>query len=130
GRRAWLNLIERARPILLQDPRQGAVREQPAARLAGGTVIHLVFGVADTLHRRSVHGARLAEPAVHGHPVPERRHLLRERLAGFGTQARHPAGQGVPHGVEQPLALLGRDPAGETERSEERRVGKEWGSRW
>src|SRR5580658_2673555 len=52
GRSPFLNrlqLIERARPILAQQPRQRAVRQQFPARLTRGAVIRLIRGVTDAL---------------------------------------------------------------------------------
>ena len=56
---------------------------EPATGLAGGAVVHFVFGVADPLDRRPADRARLAVPAVHGHPLPKCSDLLREPVSGF-----------------------------------------------
>ena len=47
-------------PVFLEQARQRTVGEQPAARLAGGAVVGFVVDVANPLHRRTTHGARLA----------------------------------------------------------------------
>ena len=76
---ALLQLLERPRPVVLEQPRQRAIGQQLAAGLAGRTVVRFVRGVANALHRRAAHRTRLAVAAVHGHPVAKRRHLLGKR---------------------------------------------------
>src|SRR5439155_6230491 len=76
-----LQLLERAGPIFLEEPRQRTVGEQPPARLTGRAVVHLVLRVADPLHPRAAHGTGLPVPPVHRHALAERRHLLGEPLA-------------------------------------------------
>ncbi len=46
-----LPLLERARPVVLQQPGQGAVREHAAAGLTRRAVIDFVLGIADPLYR-------------------------------------------------------------------------------
>src|SRR5262249_1022739 len=79
-RPSLLHLLERARPIRLQQSRQRAVREQTAVGLAAGAVIGLVVGVDDALHRRAADRTRLAEAAMHGHLRTERGDLLRKAI--------------------------------------------------
>src|ERR1700689_5517845 len=73
-----LQLVKSARPILPQQPRQRAVRQQFPARLAGGAVIRLIRGVADALHFGAAARAWLAVTPMDGHAVAERRDLLRK----------------------------------------------------
>src|SRR5213080_2431495 len=87
---ALIPFLQGARPVLLQEPRDGPVGEEPAPGLTGGAVVHFVFGIPDALHRRPTHGARLAEAAVHGHPLAECSHLFRKRVARLGAQSFHP----------------------------------------
>src|SRR6185503_18624282 len=62
---ALLQLLEAARPVLLEEARQAAIGEQPALGLTGRTVVRLVVGVHDALHPGAAHRARLAVLAVH-----------------------------------------------------------------
>src|SRR5688572_32841435 len=87
---ALLELLERARPVLLEQPRQRPIGEQLAAGLAHRAVVRLVLGVDDTLHRRPAHRARLAELAVHRHLGPERGDLVGEAVADLGAEPRGP----------------------------------------
>src|SRR5205823_13568884 len=88
-----LPLFQRARPILPQQARQRAVGEQAPARLTGGAVIHLTCRIANPLHRRAAHWARLAEPPMHRHSGPESGDLLRKTVACLRLQAADPHAQ-------------------------------------
>ena len=59
-----LELFQSARPVLLEQARKRAVRQELAARLADGAVIGLVIGVADALHLGAAARARLAVAAL------------------------------------------------------------------
>lgn len=52
-----LELVERPRPVGLQQPRQGTVGKQSPLGLTGGTVVDLVLAVHDSLHRRAARRA-------------------------------------------------------------------------
>src|SRR2546423_3502892 len=43
-------LVDRLRPVAMQQPRQGPIRQQASSGLATGTVIRLILCVDDTLH--------------------------------------------------------------------------------
>src|SRR5690606_2233385 len=101
-----LELVDRLRPVVLQQARQRPVGQETAPGLAGGAVVRLVVGVDDPLHRRSAPWARLAVLAVHRHVGPERRHLLRPPPPHLGPQLLGPAGQAVLDGPVEPLQLL------------------------
>src|SRR5437016_12875607 len=79
-------LLQRPRPILVQQSRQAAVREHSAAGLAYGTVIGFVGRVANALHLRAATWARLPVLAMHGHLRPEGRNLC-------GTLSSRPLAQ-------------------------------------
>src|SRR5205807_2119472 len=81
--------------VLLQQTRQGPIREHPPAGLTRGTIVHLVFGVADPLDRRAAHRTRLAIPAVHRHLLAERRDSLGETVPRRFAQALDPGAQRV-----------------------------------
>ena len=59
-----LEFFQSARPVLLEQARKRAVRQELAARLADGAVIGLVIGVADALHLGAAARARLAVAAL------------------------------------------------------------------
>src|SRR6266542_2328144 len=85
---ALFHLLERARPVGSEQPRQRAIREQLATRLALRAVVGLAVSKADALHGRAAVGAGLAVAAVHGHARPEGRHALGE-LAGRRLSQPH-----------------------------------------
>src|SRR5258705_7539749 len=62
-----LERVDRSGPALVQQPRERAVGQDDAARLAARAVVAFVLGVNDALHRRSAHRAGLSESAVRGH---------------------------------------------------------------
>src|ERR1700675_2445892 len=64
-------LVDRARPILLQQSRQGAVREQLPVGLAARAIIRLIVGVPNALYGRTTDRAWLTELAVHSHLFAE-----------------------------------------------------------
>src|ERR1022692_207929 len=79
-------LLQRARPLLSQQPRESPVRQYLAARLAARTVVGFIAGITNAQHLLAASRAWLPIAPVHGHPVAERGHLLREFLPGFGAQ--------------------------------------------
>src|SRR5262249_49789718 len=79
------------RPVLLEQPRQRAVREQAAPGLAAGTVIRLVVCVTNALHLGAAHRTGQTEAAVHAHVRPEGRDLLRKLSAAAGAPPPDPA---------------------------------------
>src|SRR6185503_11504730 len=71
-------LVDRARPALLQQPRQRAVGEDPSAGLAARAVVGFILRVDDALNRRAADRAGLAVAPVHRHLLAEGGHLFRE----------------------------------------------------
>src|SRR5207247_9328977 len=67
-----LQLLQRLRPVLMQETRERTVREEAAARLTARAVVGLVVRVNDPLHGRAAVGTRLAVAAVHRHVGTER----------------------------------------------------------
>src|SRR5205823_14892664 len=78
-----LQLLRCLRPIFLEQQRERTVGQQLAVRLAAGTIIRLVVGVSNSLHRRAAKRTRLTELAVDGHLRPERGDVLRKTDAVF-----------------------------------------------
>src|SRR4026209_1835233 len=68
---ALWQLVDRARPALLQEPRQGASGEDAAAGLAARAIVGLVLRIHDPLHRSAANRAGLAVAPVHRHLFPE-----------------------------------------------------------
>src|SRR5580698_2654987 len=62
-----LQLVQASRPIRAEQARQSPIGEQLSARLTAGTIIRLLVGVADTLHRITAARARLAVAPVYRH---------------------------------------------------------------
>src|SRR5215207_7700558 len=83
-------VVEGARPALLEQPRKRAVGEDLTAGLAARAVIRLVLGVHDALHRRAAYGARLAVASMDGHVFPERGDLFGKPFTGLTPQAFRP----------------------------------------
>src|SRR5262245_13687566 len=70
GVQGWMLLLpvlDGPGPIFPQQPAQRAIRKHFAPGLAAWAVIDLVFRIADPLHQRPAHGARLPEAPVHRH---------------------------------------------------------------
>src|SRR5437016_3192924 len=109
-------LLERARPVFLQQPRQCPIGEHPPAGLARRTVVHLVFGVTDPLDRRAAYRTRLAIPAVHRHLRAECRDPLGKSITRRRAQPFDPAAQRLLRGATQPLDFLGAELGGQLER--------------
>src|ERR1700761_4890215 len=63
-------------PIVLEQTRERAIREQAPAGLAARAVVRLVVSVANALHQRPTDGARLAETAMHRHFGTKGGHLF------------------------------------------------------
>src|ERR1700675_222031 len=107
-RRAGLALfhrLERPRPVALEQARERAVGEKPAARLAARAVVDLVLGVNDTLHRRAAHRAGLAIAAVHGHPLAKRGDVLGKSLDRVAGEPLRPLGERAARRLEEPRDL-------------------------
>src|SRR5947209_9567354 len=98
-----LELLDGARPILLEQARKRTVGEQPAARLAGRAIVRFVLGVDDALDGRAAHRTGLAVAAVNGHVLAERGYLLGEAALRVVTQALDPFLEDLTRGCEQQL---------------------------
>ena len=88
-----LELLERLRPVVLQQPREPAIGQQLAAGLAGRAVVGFVDGV----HDRAGSACRTPGTASRtGRAPPSRREMpspSRESVAGFGDQRVAPLRQ-------------------------------------
>ena len=62
-----LHVLERLRPVVAEQPRERAVRQQPSAGLALCAVVGLVARIDDALHRSAADRTRLTIAAVNGH---------------------------------------------------------------
>src|SRR4051812_7360537 len=71
----FLEVVDRLRPVVLQQPGERSVREELSARLAPRAVVGLVLGVDDALDRRLADRAGLPVLAMHREVLPERRDL-------------------------------------------------------
>src|SRR5260221_12990821 len=76
-----LELIQRLRPVLAQQTRQGAIGEQAAAGLARRTVVRFVPRGRDPLNGRAAPRTGLAVPPVRRDARPGRRHFFGKRAA-------------------------------------------------
>src|SRR5260370_21680266 len=74
----FVHLLQGARPIFSQQPRQRTIGEEPPLGLALRAVVRLVIRVANPLYCRAADWARLTESSMHGHPFSEGGHLLGE----------------------------------------------------
>src|ERR1039457_732200 len=102
-------LLQRARPVLAEQARKAAIRQHLAARLAARTIVCFIAAVANALHLLAASRAWLPIAPVHGHPVAERGHLLREFLPGFGAQPVEPQRQSIARGGVQTRDLVRRE---------------------
>ena len=92
--RSCFPLVDVAGPVVLEQAGQAPVGQHPPAGLAPRTVVRLVLGVADALHRRTAHRAWLPEAPVHRHRVVKGGDLLGESIAGLGAEPIGPFGEG------------------------------------
>src|SRR5258708_194672 len=111
-------LFQGARPIVLEQLGQGAIREQLPARLASRAVVGFVFGVHNPLNRRAANRARLSEFAVHRHFLSKCGDLLWKFVAGFLAQSLRPFEQRLASGVVEPNLLLLAELKGKLDRRE------------
>lgn len=119
---AVLELLERTRPVLLQQAGEGAVGEKPSAGLTGRAVVGLVSGIDDSLDRRAAHGTGLAMAPVHGHLVVERSDPFGELLSRLAPQPVGPVDQGSPDGLVEPHDLFSAQGIRQLERRQSRAV--------
>src|SRR6185437_3326093 len=119
----WLirsELVERFRPILLEQAGQGSIGKKPAAGLAARAVVRLVLGVPDALHRTCANGTRQPEAAVNRHVVAEGRYLLGELSARERPQTLRPEPKLLARGRVQALDLRIIEPARQHDRRQPR----------
>src|SRR5690348_18394890 len=88
-----LQHLDAPRPVLAQEPRERTIGEQATVRLTARAVVGLVVRVADALHGRAAHGARLSIAAVHRHPFAEGGYLRRKAVARLGAEPLGPFGE-------------------------------------
>src|SRR5579872_6810575 len=82
-----LELLQGARPVFVQQPRQRPVGEQTATGLAWRAVVGLVGGIADALHLRTASRTRLAIAPMHRHLGTKRCYFFGESVSGLDTQS-------------------------------------------
>src|ERR1700745_2918619 len=73
-----LEFVQCARPVFAEQARQSAISQKLSAGLAHGAIFGFVLRVTDALDFRAAARARLFVTAVHGHALPERRHVFGE----------------------------------------------------
>ena len=117
-----LHLLERTRPVLLEESREGAVGQDAAAILTLRAVVRLVRTAHDALYRRLAVRTRLAKLPVHGHAGMKSGHLVREAVAHFGSQALRPLAERRTRRVEERRHLLFRDPSRQLDGGQPRSV--------
>src|SRR5260370_40682461 len=71
-----LELLERARPVRPQEPRQTAIGKNFSSRLASSTVVRFVVRVANPLNLFSTSWAGLAIPSVNPHVLAKRGYVF------------------------------------------------------
>src|SRR5215469_1537509 len=102
-------LLERLRPIALEQPRETAVGEELSASLTTRAIVRLIVGVADALHRIAAARAGLAKAPVHYHSFSKRSNALRERGAGFGLQPIDPELQRCARSLVEAFPFVGSE---------------------
>src|SRR5690606_16696267 len=80
-----LQLLDRLWPVPLEQARQATIGEQLALSLTAWTIVELVRGVTNALHRCCTNGTGLAVLAMNGHLLVKGGHLLRKRVPHFVT---------------------------------------------
>src|ERR1700690_2624009 len=99
-------LLKRARPVLMHQPRERAVREQAPAGLTRRAVVGLVARIADALDLRTAAWARLMITAMHRHLRTERSDAFGKAVAGFGAQAIGPFDERRARSIVEPRDVL------------------------
>src|ERR1035438_6508175 len=99
-------LLQGARPVLAEQPRERPVRQKPAAGLARRTIVGFVAGVTDALDPAAAPGAGLAVLSMGGHLRAERRHLFRELALRLGAQPVHPLREDLASGRVEARRLV------------------------
>src|SRR2546423_10505193 len=99
-------LVDRARPILFEKTREGAVSEQPPIGLAARTIVRLVVGVSNALHGRTTDRAWLTELAVYGHLFAEGSDFGWKLALRFLAQPVRPLDERFTRGFEETFYLL------------------------
>ena len=92
-------LINRLRPIAMQQARESPVGKQPPSGLAAGAVVRLVLGVDDVLYGGAAVGAWFAVAAVDGEVGAERGDFLGESIDSLGAESLGPFEQRAARGV-------------------------------
>src|SRR5436190_7066261 len=113
-------LVDRARKRFLQQARQRAVGEDPAAGLATRAVVGLILGVDDPLHRGAADRAGLAVPAVDRHLLVKRGDFRRESGSGPRIEPLGPFDKNFPGRVIELLDLERLHLSGQCERRKAR----------
>jgi len=85
-----LQLLQRPRPILPQQPRQTPIRQHPPARLASRAVIRLVVRVPNALNFLPASRTSQSIPPMHRHILTKRSHLLRKARLRLTIQPVNP----------------------------------------
>src|ERR1700741_1203781 len=73
-------ILNRPRPVVLEEPGEGAVGEQLAAGLATRAIVRLVLGIDDPLDERAANRAGLTKASMHGHAFAKGRYLFGKSL--------------------------------------------------
>src|SRR5262245_40098434 len=85
-----LKFFRRLRPVLVEQERQRAIRQELAASLAVRTVVRLVVGVTDALDPSTARWARLVEFSMHRHLRTKCGDVLGETIARLLPQSFDP----------------------------------------
>ena len=101
-----LQLLQRPRPILPQQPRQTPIRQHPPARLASRAVIRLVVRVPNALNFLPASRTSQSIPPMHRHVPAKRSYLLRKTIPRLAAQPVRPQRERIAGSVKQPRPLL------------------------
>src|SRR5689334_13523923 len=114
----FLEFVERARPIVLQQARHRAVGKKASVGLAGRAVVALVLRIHDALNGRSTHRARQSVSSVNSHLGTKRGDLGWKLVRSLSSEPVGPLYESDLHGIVQPANFSVGQPGGELHRRE------------
>ena len=103
---AGLEFVQRSRPIILEQPRQRAIREDAPVCLAAWAVVRLVVRVANPLYGGFADWTRLAKSTVHSHARPKRGDFFRKVIPVLSSETVDPLDERFTRGGVKPLCLV------------------------
>src|SRR5688572_6858863 len=117
GGESSVELVDRARPVLLQETGQCTVGEQSSLSLAARAIVRFVARIPNPLNRTRANRTRLPVATVNRHPLAESSDLFRKAVPRGLTKTLDPLEERLTSRVEKCRYLV----IGQTARQPQRR---------